>query len=113
MDLELNSTVSQDSKNLAVLVWVGSIFFPLLSGLLFYLLKSDDAFVAAHAKEALNWGITTVILGFVCLVLVIILIGLLGFWLLGLCSFVFCVLGALSAAKGKSFRTPFGIRLLK
>jgi uncharacterized Tic20 family protein len=114
MDLEINSTVSQESKNLAVLVWIGSIFFPLLAGAAFYILKSEDVFVRDHAKQALNWGITTWVGGFVCLLLLFAwFLGLLLFWLLGICSVVFCLLGALAALKGKPYKTPFGLRLLK
>ena len=49
---------SRDSRNIAVLVWVGTIFLWFVPGLLAYLLKRDDAYVVDQGVEALNWSIT-------------------------------------------------------
>jgi len=43
---------SQDSRNMAVLVWIGTIFLWFVPGLLAYLLKRDDAYVRDHGVEA-------------------------------------------------------------
>ena len=43
----------------------------------------------------------------------IVLIGILGFFALGLCHLVFCIMGAVACSNGKDFVLPFAIRLLK
>ncbi|MGO4890818.1 DUF4870 domain-containing protein [Flavobacterium sp. W21_SRS_FM6] len=105
--------VDQDSKNLALLTWIGTIFFGFIPGLVMYLVKKDDAFICGHAKEALNWCITAAIGYFICFILTIILIGALLFPVLGLCHLIFCVLGAIKASNGEYYLTPFAIRLIK
>jgi uncharacterized Tic20 family protein len=104
---------SQDSRNVAVLVWVGTIFFGFIPGLIVYLIKKDDAYVLDQSKEALNWAITAVIGYFAGVILTFILIGVLVFVVVGICHLVFCVMGAIAASNGKPYRAPFAIRLIK
>ncbi|HUL81601.1 MAG TPA: DUF4870 domain-containing protein, partial [Gammaproteobacteria bacterium] len=49
-----------ESRNIAVLVWVGTIFFGFIPSLIVYLIKKDDAYVLDQSKEALNWSITVI-----------------------------------------------------
>jgi len=104
---------SQDSRNVAVLVWVGTIFFGFIPGLILYLVKKDDAYVLDQSKEALNWSITAIIGYFAGMVLTFILIGVLVFVVVGICHLVFCVMGAIGASNGQQYRVPFAIRLIK
>ena len=55
------NSVSQDAKNMALLVWIGSIFFGFIPSLIMYLVKKDDAYIEDQSKEALNWCITATI----------------------------------------------------
>lgn len=41
--------IDQESKNMALLMWIGTIFFGFIPGLVFYLVKKDDKFITAHA----------------------------------------------------------------
>ena len=104
---------SQDSRNVAELVWVGTIFFGFIPGLILYLVKKDDAYVLDQSKEALNWSITAIIGYFAGMVLTFILIGVLVFVVVGICHLVFCVMGAIGASNGQQYRVPFAIRLIK
>ena len=104
---------SQESRNVAVLVWVGTIFFGFIPGLIVYLIKKDDAYVLDQSKEALNWSITAVIGYFAGVILTFILIGVLVFVVVGICHLVFCVMGAIAASNGNPYRAPFAIRLIK
>ena len=113
MDNENAREVSQDSTNMAVLTWVGTIFLSFIPGLIFYLTKKDDPYLLDQAKEALNWSITAVIGYFAGVILSVIGIGLLVFPLVFLCNLVFSVMGAVGASSGKNFRVPFAIRLIK
>lgn len=105
--------VSQDSKNLAMLMWILSIFFGFLPGLIFFLTKKDDAFVYEHAKEALNFGITAMIASFISGILIVILVGLLMLMVVGIASLVFCIMGAMAASNGNPYRVPVSLRLIK
>jgi uncharacterized Tic20 family protein len=113
MDIETVGAVSQDSKNIALLTWIGTLFFGFIPGLIFYLVKKDDAYVQEQAKEALNWSITAMMGYAISFVLTFVLIGILGFMALGLCHLVFCILGAVATSNGKDFKVPFAIRLIK
>lgn len=113
MQNEVVATPSQDSKNIALLIWLGTLLFAFLPGLIVYLVKKDDAFVLDHAKEALNWSITA-ILGYIAgVILTIILIGVLLIGAVGVVHLAFCLMGAVSASNGRTFRAPFALRLVK
>jgi uncharacterized Tic20 family protein len=100
-------------ENLALLVWIGTIFFSFIPALIMYLIKNNDAYALDQAKEALNWSITAAI-GYVAgMILTVILIGVLVLWAVGLCNLVFCVMGAIATSRGETFRVPFALRLLK
>jgi uncharacterized Tic20 family protein len=110
---EASSATSQESKNLALLCWLGSTLLAFIPGLAFYLAKKDDAYVQDQAKEALNWGITFVLMLIVGNILTIILVGFLVIIAVWLCHIVFCVMGAVAVSDGKPFRVPFALRLIK
>jgi len=105
--------VNQDSKNLGLLIWILTLFFGFIPGLIFFLTKKDDAYVYEQSKEALNWSIT-VIIGYVAgAILSLILIGIFVIIAVGIAHLVFCIMGAIATSNGKSFRAPFAIRLIK
>jgi uncharacterized Tic20 family protein len=105
--------VTQDSKNIALLIWVGTIFSSFIPGLIGYLIKSDDTFITEHSKEALNWAITAGIAYVIASILTVVFIGILLMPVIGICHFVFCILGVAAASKGESYMTPWAIRLIK
>lgn len=113
MDIQTTDAITQDSKNIAVMTWIGSIFFGFIPGLLFYLIKKDDAYIQDQSKEALNWSITAMLGYFAGFILTFVLIGALVLLAVGICHLVFCVMGAMAASEGKPFRVPFAIRLIK
>lgn len=104
---------SQDSRNVALLVWIGTIFFSFVPALVVYLIKKDDAYVADQSKEALNWSITAIIGYCIGFVLVFVIIGVFVYPIVWLCNLVFSIMGAIAASSGKPFRVPFAIRLIK
>jgi uncharacterized protein len=105
--------VTQDSKNTALLVWIGTIFFGFIPGLILFLVKKDDPYVLDQSKEALNWSITAAIGYFAGVILTFILIGVFVMMAVGICHLIFSVMGAIAASKGKNFRVPFALRLVK
>jgi uncharacterized Tic20 family protein len=109
----MENTPTSDSKNLAMLVWVLSIFFGFIPPLIFFLIKKDDEYVLDQAQEALNWSITAIIGYVISFILMFILIGVFLFFALSIINLVFCIMGAVAASSGKPFRVPFAIRLIK
>ena len=104
---------TQESKNFALLTWIGTLVFGFIPPLIVYLLKTEDIYVKQQAKEALNWSITAVIGYFIAFLLSFIVIGLLLFPILGICHLIFCIMGAVSTSKGNDFKVPWMLRLLK
>lgn len=107
------AVLAQESKNFALLTWIGTLFFGFIPGLIVYLVKTDDAYVRSQSKEALNWSITAFICYFIGFVLSFIVIGVFLFPIIGICHLVFCIMGAVSTSKGNNFRVPFTLRLIK
>ncbi|WP_028448822.1 MULTISPECIES: DUF4870 domain-containing protein [Chitinibacter] len=115
---------SSDSRNLAVLIYILTIFCPLLPGLVGFIAKKDDRFVLSAARETLNWSICFLLGSAAISVLngVLLFIPILGWLLMGilwlavgayyLLGVVGCVLGAMNASKGLEHRFPFIVRLI-
>ena len=88
--------------------------------LLVWLLKRDDApEIDDQGKESLNFQISmliyTVLLGFVCFVLMFVLIGFLLIPLFGvlyLLNIVLVIIASIKASEGKLYRYPLTIRLI-
>jgi len=76
--------------------------------------KGDQSdFVAAQAKEALNFNISVALAAIVCLVLWLVFIGI----LLGVALFitwlVMTLVAAIKASEGVAYRYPISLRLVK
>jgi len=105
--------VAQDSRNTALLIWIGTFFFGFIPSLILFLVKKDDPYVLDQSKEALNWSITAAIGYFAGVILTMIFIGVFVMLAVGICHLVFCIMGAVGASKGNLFRVPFALRLIK
>jgi uncharacterized Tic20 family protein len=89
---------------------VGNILGPLLV----WLTKRDQsAFVAAHAKEALNFNITVTLAGVVCGFLALIFIGFLLGTALFIAWLVMTLVAAIRASEGVPYHYPLSLRLVK
>lgn len=121
-----NGDVSQDSKNLVIINWLGCLFAGFIPPLVLMLIKKDDAYVQQQSKEALNWCITFFI-GYIVLWIVAMILGFilgmifgplaaLPMMIVGLIAFshpVFCIMGAVKGSSGANFKIPFNLRLIK
>ena len=128
--LPLQSTaeneISQDSKNLVLLNWLGCLFFGFIPPLVLFLTQKEDAYVQQQSKEALNWSITfflayiglwivAMVLGFI-LGMIFAPLAFLSMLLLIAFAFthpVFCIIGAIKSSSGQDYRVPFNLRLIK
>ena len=109
----IESAPSKDERNLAMLAHLLGIFSGFVGALMLWLVKREESgFAAQEAREALNFQITVAIALVATVMLKFVLIGFLLFPLVFLVNFVFCLLGALSAAKGKPYRYPLALRLV-
>ena len=93
-----------------VMPLVGVVLGPLVV----WLARGDQSpFVAAHAKEALNFNITVLLAALVCTLLVLVFVG----FLLGTGVFiawlVMTLIAAIRASEGHLYRYPFALRFVK
>jgi hypothetical protein len=85
-----------------------------LGPLIVWLLKKDQySFVDEQGKEALNFQITVLIAGVACLILVLLLIGVLLLWILGVVNFVMIIIAVINTNNGEHYKYPFSLRLIK
>lgn len=104
---------NQDERTLAMLCHLGGIL-NILVPLIIWLVKKDQSqFINDQGKEAVNFQIMVtialIISGITCLIVV-------GFVLVPaviIANIVFCIMAGMEANRGKVYRYPFGLRLIK
>lgn len=105
---------SRDECNLAMLVHLLGIFSGFIGPLIMWLVKRNEAsFVGEQANEALNFQITVALSLFASVLLSILIIGAFLIPLLLIANFVFCILAAMAASKGRRYRYPISLRLVR
>ena len=103
-----------DARLYATLAHAGNIIFPGLAPLIMWLIgKEKSAFVDTEGKEALNFGILTIIVYIASYVLMFVFIGFLTYAAMAICLLIFGIQGAMKANKGENYRYPFSLRLIK
>ena len=75
--------------------------------------RDDSAFVAAHAREALNFNITVLIGAVICMMLMLVFIGFLLGTALFVAWLVLTLIAAIRASEGAAYRYPFALRLIR
>ena len=107
-------TPTSDERTMAILSHVLCLIFWLFPPLIIYLVKKDEsAYVAAHAKESLNFQITVMIAVIASVVLMILLIGFLLLWAVGIASMILVIIATIKASENKLYRYPFTLRIIK
>lgn len=110
-DQEPTIPPTSDEKTLALISHIVTLASQFIAPLIIYLIKKDESsFVAAHAKESLNFQLTVLI---ICILLIVTVIGLLLLWLVGIYVFVLVIVATIRASEGKLYRYPFTIRFIK
>ena len=93
-----------------VIPLIGNVLGPLLVSIA----RADQsAFVAAHAKEALNFNISVTLAAVVCALLMLVFIGFLLGSALFIAWLVMTLIAAIKASEGVAYRYPFSLRLVK
>jgi uncharacterized protein len=96
--------------HLSVFAVVAALILPLV---IYLAMKNESEYVAANAREALNFHISLMIYFACCVPLCLVLIGYPIAVILGLCMFIFSIVAAIKAADGGCYRYPMTLRLIK
>jgi len=75
--------------------------------------RDESEFVAAHAKEALNFNISVLLGALACMLLMLVFIGFLLGTALFVAWLVMMLVAAIKASEGQTYRYPFSLRLVK
>jgi uncharacterized Tic20 family protein len=128
----MNETTSSEERGWAMaahlcgLLWIlgggGLIFLPfgglalftILGPLIILSAKGPSMpYVAAQAKESLNFQITIWLLGLISALLALVLIGFVLLWILGVVNLVLVIIAAIRVSDGAPYRYPFAWRVVK
>jgi uncharacterized protein len=105
--------------------WAMILHFSLIAGfvipfaglvapiLIWQLKKEEFPELDAHAKVVINWMISALIYGFVCFLLVFVVIGFPLLVVLGILCVVFPIIGGIKANDGTLWKYPMSIQFLK
>lgn len=115
----VTSPISKEERNWAMFAHLSALLvYPTLIGgivgpLVIWLMRKDDmSFAADQAKETLNFQITVYLMGLVCGILFLILIGFVLMGLLVIAHVVLTIIAAVKASEGVAYRYPFNLRLI-
>ena len=75
-------------------------------------MRGESEYVAANAREALNFHISVYIYALCCVPLAFIVIGIPMAIIIGLSSLVLALVAAVKASKGDCYRYPLTLRLV-
>ena len=109
----LGGEVAKDQRDIAAVMWLASLIFLMIPGMLVLLNSNASPYLKQQAREALNWTSTFVLGSIACTILTLIFIGGPLQILLGVAHLVFCLMGANAARSGNAFRIPMTWRPLQ
>ena len=95
-------------SHLSALLGVGFVL-PLV---VYLAMRHESEYVAANAREALNFHISVLIYSLCCIPLVFILVGIPLLIALGLFGLVMAIIAAINASNGQCYRYPLTFRLV-
>jgi uncharacterized Tic20 family protein len=107
---------TSDDRVLAVLSHILSIVpgIGIFGPLVIYLVKRDQpGFVLENARESLNFQLTMIIFAIISALLVLIAIGIILLWALGILNVILVIIAAIRVSENKIYRYPFNLRLIK
>ena len=90
--------------------WMGVGF--ILPLVVYLAMRKESEYVAENAREALNFHISVLIYGLLCIPLIFIVIGIPLLILLAVGSLVLAIIAAVKASDGQCYRYPLTLRLV-
>lgn len=108
------SMIKSEDRMLAAVLYVVSLFAPIIGPLIIWLLKKDDsAFIDYHGREYFNFFISYTVYSVISGILVFLLVGIFLLWILGIMALVFTIIAAVKAYEGNEYRFPLVFRIIK
>ncbi|MGO4888211.1 DUF4870 domain-containing protein [Anaerobacillus sp. MEB173] len=108
-----SKVVEKDERIIAMLIYLISFFTAFIGPLVIWLLKKEESeFVDYHGKEYLNFFISYTVYSIISAILIILLIGFILLWVVGIAALIFTILAAIKAYEGQEYRIPFIFRIL-
>jgi uncharacterized Tic20 family protein len=95
--------------HLSVFIGIGFLLVPIV---VYLAMKDESEYVAANAREALNFHISVLIYLICCIPLYFILIGAFLAVVITFAMFILSVVAAIKASEGGCYRYPLTIRLV-
>ena len=96
-------------SHLSAILGVGFVL-PLV---VYLVMKGESEYVAANAKEALNFHISIFIYCLCCIPLVFVIIGIPLMILIGVAALILAIVAAVKSAEGGCYRYPLTLRLIQ
>ena len=75
--------------------------------------KDKNEQIDQHGKVTINWLLSAFIYSIICGILMVVLIGILGFLVLFLLNFIFAIIAAIKANEGQLWAYPISFKFLK
>jgi uncharacterized protein len=106
--------VKSEERMLAAILYVVSLFFPIIGPLVIWLLKKDESsFINYHGREYFNFFISYTVYSVISGILAFLLVGIFLLWVLGIMALVFTIIAAVKAYEGNEYRFPLVFRVIK
>jgi uncharacterized protein len=113
------SGISADERQWAMFAHLSALigfiipFGNLLGPLIIWLMKKETMpFVDQQGKEALNFQITVTIAMVISAILIIVVIGFVLMFIIGLAALILTIMAGIKANEGVAYRYPFTLRLI-
>lgn len=99
---------------LAAILYVVSLFFPIIGPLVIWLLKKDESsFINYHGREYFNFFISYTVYSVISGILIFLIVGIILLWILGIMALIFTIIAAVKAYEGNEYRFPLIFRVIK
>jgi uncharacterized protein len=106
--------IKSEERMLAAILYVVSLFFPIIGPLVIWLLKKDESsFINYHGREYFNFFISYTVYSVISGILVFLIVGIFLLWILGIMALVFTIIAAVKAYEGNEYRFPLVFRVIK
>jgi len=108
------SAPTSDERTLGILAHALALVAGFVGPLIIYLIKKDESqFVAANAKESLNFQLTVLVGIVIGVILTMVIIGALLLGVIGIANLVLVIVASIKASENKIYRYPVNIRFIK
>ncbi|KAB8139347.1 DUF4870 domain-containing protein [Gracilibacillus oryzae] len=103
-----------DDRLFSMLIYLLSLFFPIIAPLIIWLMKRDDSeLVDFHGKEYFNFLISFTIYSIASTILMFVLIGFVLIFVVGIAALILTIIGAVKAYQGERYKLPLVIHFIK